>query len=144
VSRATTIPLTSVLVLWGLTIMAAAEIPGDVRSTANTWAFLASMGQRCETRLQVYGYAGVHDEVCRDFEDQFTRINAELRAKKEVFLDAARAADATQSLAVRMEWTFFLQGFHDSQAQVFKTMEHILFLRQNEIDRKKKPERGKR
>jgi hypothetical protein len=136
--------LASVLVLWGFTIRVSTEIPEDLQSTANTWAFLASMGRRCETRLQVYGYAGVDDEACRDFEDQFARISAELSAKKEAFLDAARAVDASQSLAVHMEWKFLIQGFQDSQAQVFKAIEHILFLKENEIGRRKKPARGKR
>jgi hypothetical protein len=96
VSKATKILLAAALALGGLIVSVAAEIPEDLWSTANTWAFLASMGQRCETRLEWQGYAGVNDEVCQDFQDQDTHVSTEFSAKKEAFEDAARAVDATR------------------------------------------------
>jgi hypothetical protein len=97
-SKATKILLAAALALGGLIVSVAAEIPEDLRSTANTWAFLASMGQRCETRLEWQGYAGVNDEVCQDFQDQYTHVSTEFSAKKDAFEDAARAVDATRGI----------------------------------------------
>jgi hypothetical protein len=66
-SRTTKILLMVALVLGGLIASVAAEIPADVRATAETWGFLAAMGRRCETRLEWLGYAGTQEDVCRDF-----------------------------------------------------------------------------
>jgi hypothetical protein len=128
-SRGTTIPLMIVLTIGGLIASVAAEIPEDLRVTANTWAFLASMGRRCETRLEWQGYAGVHEDVCRDFEAQYARISAEFSEKQKAFRSAARAIDASSSRAAQLEWDFFMQGFQASTEQVFKAMQHILFLK---------------
>jgi hypothetical protein len=132
------------LVLWVLMTSVAAEIPGDLRAVANTWAFLAAMGQRCDTRLEVFGYAGLSEEVCLDFEAQYTRVSEEFSATRQSFEDAARAVEASGSQAVKMEWHLFMHDFEASTTQVFKAMQHVIFLKQNELDKRKKPERGKR
>jgi hypothetical protein len=139
-----TVSFTSTLILWGLVISAAAEIPEELRSTANAWSFLADMSRRCETHLQVYGYPGVHEEVCQDFEAQYTRLGSEFSEKRQAFEDAARVIDASPSYAVRVEWQFFMQRLQAPTDQVFKVMQHIIFLRQNELDRKKKSAPGKK
>jgi hypothetical protein len=132
------------LVLGALLTSLAADIPSDVRAVANTWAFLAAMGQRCETRLEVYVYAGLSDEVCHDFEDQYARVSGELPSNKAAFEDAARAIAASRSIAAQVEWDLFMHGFETSTAQVFKAMQHVFFLQKYEIDKRKRQERGKR
>jgi hypothetical protein len=131
------IALTLMLALWAFMIPVSAEIPSDLQSVANTWEFLAAMGRRCETHLEWQGYAGVNEEVCLDFQKQFARVSAEFSTKAAAFEEAARAVDATQSLAERTEFNFFMQRLQASTEQAFKAMQHILFLKQNEIDKRK-------
>ena len=132
------------LVTAGGPATAAAQIPPELRTVANTWAFLASMGRRCETRLQWQGYAGVHEDVCRDFERQYDRVTTEFLGAQDVFDTARSAADAARSYAARVEWDLFLHEFQRSTQQVFKAMDHIIFLRESEAEKRKKPESRKK
>jgi hypothetical protein len=142
--RATKVPLAVGLVLAVCITGGAAQIPQDLQAMANTFSFLAALGTRCETRLEVYGYTGVSDEVCQDFERQYARVTEEFSAKRASIEAAMEAAVTSPSLAVRMEWEFFMRDFETATQKVFKAMQHIIFLRQTEVDKRKQSERGKR
>jgi hypothetical protein len=92
------------------------------------------MGQRCETRLEWQGYAGVNDEVCQDIQDQYTGVSTEFSAKKAAFEDTARAVDATRGIhKIRADTSAGISGSLSIRAEnvkvwVFTSTRHYVCL----------------
>jgi hypothetical protein len=138
------IPLAVGLILVVLITAGMAEIPEDLRAVAHDWAFVASVAQQCDARVDAHGAAGLRDEVCRDFQQHVTRVVTDLSAKTEAFRNAVAAVNASSSLANRVEWDLFMSGFLRSKEQVVKTMERVQRLEQQALRKTPTHQRGKR
>jgi hypothetical protein len=129
----------SAVLLFGMLISpAAAQLPAEVEKMANTWEFLAALAVRCDTRLTVFGYAGIREDVCTDFLTQAKVASEAAEATKDTFEKGVGEAYASRSPRVIREWDAVMNRLETSLKAVSKTRQHIDFLRQAETERQKK------
>jgi hypothetical protein len=123
--------ITMMLVLAGLTIHASAQLSEQLSALANQWEFLAQLGQRCDARLTVHGYAAVQQGVCETFVNEYDRLHRELQKVAEGVESSSYLGPDMNRLITSFE-------------AATKVTQHILFLGQAEINTLKQRKGGKR